>query len=84
MINDVVIHYDKQKATQRISRLLTRGGRFVISIDKNPSEYIDTGSRRVRIYPDGPDEIAGFIRLAGLRIENRFETEFAYVFSAVK
>lgn len=75
---------DKQRAIHRISGLLTRGGRFVISIDKNPSKYIDTGNRRVRIYPDDPDEIAGFIRLAGLRIENRFETEFAYVFAAVK
>lgn len=27
-------------------------GRLVLSIDKNPSEFIDTGIRKIKIYPD--------------------------------
>lgn len=75
---------DKQEALRRIEGLLRPGGRLVLSIDKNRSDVIDTGTRKVRIYPDDPEEISAFIGNAGLRLTERYETEFAHIFVAEK
>lgn len=37
---------DKQRAINMIAGLLNGAGRFVLSIDKNTSEFIDTGARK--------------------------------------
>ncbi len=75
---------DKQKAVNKIAGLLNNAGRFVLSIDKNPSEFIDTGMRKIRIFPDTPVEMAECIRTAGLTILNQYDTEFATIFVAQK
>lgn len=75
---------DKQRALRKVSELLNRGGRFVLSIDKNPSEFIDVGTYKVKIYPDNADETAGCIEAAGLTVSERYDTEFAAIFIAVK
>jgi len=75
---------DKLTAINKIAGLLKIGGRFVLSIDKNQSEYIEINNRKVKIYPDKPDEICGSIKAARLVLEKRFETEFAYIFVARK
>ena len=75
---------DKQRAVNKIARLLNDGGRFVLSIDKNPSEFIDTGTRKVRIFPDTPEETAKCIRTAGLTVMRQYDTEFATIFVAQK
>ncbi len=75
---------DKQKAVNKIAGLLNNAGRFVLSIDKNPSEFIDTGTRKIRIFPDTPVEMAKCIRTAGLTILNQYDTEFATIFVAQK
>lgn len=75
---------DKLTAINKAARLLKSGGRFVLSIDKNRDEYIDLGNRKVRIYPDNPNDIKGFIKAAGLLPEKQFETEFAHIFAARK
>lgn len=67
---------DKQRAVNKIAGLLNDAGRFVLSIDKNPSEFIDTGTRKIKIFPDTPVEMAECIRTAGLTIRNQYETEF--------
>lgn len=51
-------------------------GSFVLSIDKNLNEFIDTDTREIKIYPDTPDAMAGYIQSAGLTISNQYETEF--------
>ena len=63
---------------------LTDAGRFVLSIDKNPSEFIDTGIRKVKIYPDTAEIIIECIENAGLSLMKQFDTEFAIIFVAKK
>ena len=75
---------DKQRAVNKIARLLNDGGRFVLSIDKNQAEFIDTGTRKLRIFPDVPEKTAECIRTAGLTSINQYDTEFATVFVAQK
>ena len=75
---------DKQKAVSKIAGLLNDTGRFVLSIDKNPSEFIDIDTRRIRIYPDTSEGIAECIRNAGLTIINQYDTEFATIFVTQK
>ena len=75
---------EKQKAVNKITGLLNEAGRLVLSIDKNPSEFIDTGTRKIRIFPDTPVEMAECIRTAGLTILNQYDTEFATIFVAQK
>lgn len=75
---------DKQRAVNKIAGLLNGKGRFVLSIDKNPSEFINTGTRKIRIYPDTPDAMAGYIKNAGLTILSQYDTEFATICVAGK
>lgn len=75
---------DKQKTVNKIAGLLNDAGRFVLSIDKNQSEYIDTGTRKIKIYPDNVEKMAEYIRAAGFTILNRHDTEFATIFVVQK
>lgn len=75
---------DKQSAVNKIAGLLNDAGRFVLSIDKNSSEFIDAGTRKIKIYPDTPNAMAGYIKNAGLAILNQYDTEFATIFVAKK
>lgn len=70
---------DKLSAIQKITTLLTNNGVFVLSIDKNQNEYIDMGDRKVKIYPDNPDDICRYLSISKLKIINNFETDHAYV-----
>ncbi len=73
---------DKQAAVNRIASLLVTGGRAVISLDKNQEEYIDYGTRKVRVYPDAPQAIANLFVEAGMTILPLIETEFAHIIVA--
>ena len=75
---------DKVCAIEKISSLLSRDGMFVISIDKNQSDFIDMGTRKIRIYPDNPTDMAEFISKANLYLVDKFETEHAYVMVSKK
>ncbi len=75
---------DKENAIRKIASLLTDGGRFVISIDKNQSDIIDYGTRQIKIYPDSPEDISECIKKSGLSLEKTEETEFAYIITALK
>ncbi len=75
---------DKQSAVNKIAGLLNDAGRFVLSIDKDQSEYIDYGIRKIKVFPDTADVMAGYIRVAGLTILNQYDTELATVFVANK
>ena len=70
---------DKLSAIQKIAALLTKDGLFVLSIDKNQDEHIDMGDRKVKIYPDNPDDIRSYLSISKLKIINEFETDHAYV-----
>lgn len=75
---------EKQKAVNKITELLNNSGRFVLSIDKSQSEFIDTGTRKIKIYPDNAEKMAEYIKAAGLTILNQYDTEFAHIFVAQK
>ncbi|MDD4717624.1 MAG: GNAT family N-acetyltransferase [Eubacteriales bacterium] len=73
---------EKRAAIQKTAGLLTPGGRFVLSTSKNRQPEIDYGTRKVKVYPDDPDEICLLLTEAGLTLKKQFETEFAVVFVA--
>ncbi len=75
---------NKCQAIQKIASLLNDGGMYVLSIDKNKSEYIDMGTRKVKIYPDDPLDICDYIHRAKLDITDQFETEYAYIIASKK
>ena len=75
---------NKQAAITKISSLLTDGGNFLLSIDKNPSDFIDAGTGKLKIYPDDPAKIKACLNSADLTLTEQYETEFAVIFSAKK
>ena len=52
----------------------------MLSIDKNQSDTIDCGTRKIKIYPDRKEDIMRYINRSGMRLIKVFETDFAYVF----
>ena len=74
----------KQTAINKVATLLKDGGKFVLSIDKSKSEYIDTGTRKIKIYPDTKEKTVEYIKAAGLTILNQYDTEFATIFVVQK
>lgn len=75
---------DKAEAIRKVADLLAPGGRFVLSVDKNPAYAIDFGTHRVPLYPDTPSEILASLEKAYLILKAQFDTEFAHIFVAVK
>ncbi len=75
---------NKLSAIKKVASLLNNDGFFVISLDKNQNDFIDIGTRKIRIYPDNPADIAGFILQSGLKLTDQFETEHAYVIVSKK
>ena len=75
---------DKLSAIKKIASLLHNDGLFVISIDKNKNDFIDMGTRKIKIYPDNPTDICKFISEANLKLIAQFETEHAYIMVSQK
>lgn len=47
---------DKQTAISKISKLLNKNGRFVLSIDKNQNSILDLGNPKIKLFPDSAEE----------------------------
>lgn len=75
---------DKQKAINKAADLLNDGGKFVLSIDKNQDVFLDTGTRKITVFPDTPEKTKMYIANAGLWLTEQYETAFAHIFSARK
>ena len=73
---------DKRAAISKVKSLLNIGGRFVLSIDKNQSDTIDYGTRKIKIYPDNKEDIVKYITRSEMNLMKVFETDFAFVFIA--
>ena len=73
---------DKPAAINKVKSLLNDGGRFVLSVDKNQSDTIDYGTRKIKIYPDNKEDIVKYINQSGMNLMKVFETDFAFVFIA--
>ena len=77
----VMMHFrDKEGFISKISGLLEKNGVFCLSIDKNRDDFIDTGSRKLKIYPDSPEKTLLLIEKTDMTVTKRFDTEFAHVF----
>ena len=80
-----MMHFpDKTAFLRKVASLLSSGGRFVVSLDKNRDPWIDMGSRKVQIYPDDPTQTAEYIRAVGLSLISFRETEAAWILSCGK
>ena len=77
----VMMHFrDKDGFISKISGLLEKNGVFCLSIDKNRDDFIDMGSRKLKIYPDSPEKTLLLIEKTDMAVTKRFDTEFAHVF----
>lgn len=75
---------NKQKCISKICSLLNPGGLFVLSIDKNQNKCIEYGDRKIEVYPDNFSDTKTYIINSGLSLIEYKETEFAYIFVALK
>lgn len=75
---------EKQNCIEKIASLLTKNGRFVLSIEKSQRTCINYDTRTLEVYPDTPQEIRSCLAASGLSLLDCFETDFAYVFVSVK
>ncbi len=79
------MHFKNKKDTiLKIYDLINENGRFVLSIDKNQSSTINNGNRIIEIYPDDPLAIEKYIINSGMKVIDKFETDFAIIFVAMK
>lgn len=75
---------EKQNAISKAAALLKDGGRFILSADKEQKGFIDTGTRRITVFPDTPAEIKSCIANTDLTVTQYWETEFAHIFVTKK
>ena len=75
---------EKAFAIQKIASLLNTNGLFILSIDKNQSDFIDMGTRQIKIYPDNPSDICHFIANANLELTYQFKTDNAHIIVSKK
>lgn len=73
---------NKLSAIQKVFSLLTRPGRFVLSIDKNQDGYIDIGVCKTKVFPDNSEQIMNCLKIAGFSLVQQYEREFSYIFVA--
>ena len=75
-----MMHFENKEAViNKIDKLLNDNGIFCLSIDKNQSEYIDMGTRKIKVYPDTLDNITLIIEETAMSVVNVIETDNAYI-----
>ena len=80
-----MMHFkDKAIFITKVDKLLNDNGIFCLSIDKNQSEYIDMGTRKIKVYPDNRDNIVSIIGETTMSVVNVIETDNAYIIVSKK
>ena len=80
-----MMHFkDKAAIITKVDKLLNDNGIFCLSIDKNQSEYIDMGTRKIKVYPDNLDNIISIIGETAMSVVKVIETDNAYVIVSKK
>ena len=74
----------KGDAIAKVASLLKDGGRFVLSLDRNPADRLVYEDRHLPLYPDDPAGILSLCSAAGLSARIAFRTEAAVVIVAEK
>lgn len=69
---------------EKVEKLLSSNGRFVLSIDKNGLNYLDYQQYKVKLYPDDLEQTIELLEICGFNSINVFEVEFAYIITANK
>ncbi len=76
------MHFEnKEEVFEKIYHLLRQNGTFVFSIDKNQDEYLDYGTRKIKVYPSTSEEIHALIHNTNFSIIEEYETELAWIFN---
>jgi SAM-dependent methyltransferase len=75
---------DKASALKKSWTLLKPGGRLILSIDKNPAEFLEYGKYKVKLFPDDLKQTIVLLEECGFKIENLSEVEYANILSALK
>ncbi len=75
---------NKAAAVCKMAELLSPGGRLVLSLDKGRASHLTFGERRLRVYPDAPEDIARLMEAAGLTIQSITEIERAWLIKAAR
>ncbi len=75
-----MMHF-KNKVTviTKVDKLLNDNGIFCLSIDKNQNEYIDMGTRKIKVYPDNIDNTVSIIGETEMSVVDVIETDNAYI-----
>lgn len=80
-----MMHFEnKQQVISKVDTLLNNAGVFCLSIDKNQSDYIDMGTRKIKIYPDTLDNIKSLLDASSMTVTNIYETDNAYIIVSKK
>lgn len=80
-----MMHFEnKAQVISKVDRLLNKNGIFCLSIDKNQSEYIDMGTRKVKVYPDTLENITSLIGQTSMSVTKVIETDNAYIIVSKK
>ncbi len=80
-----MMHFEnKQQVISKVDTLLDKGGVFCLSIDKNQSDYIDMGTRKIKVYPDTLDNIKSLLVASSMTVTNIYETDNAYIIVSKK
>ncbi len=80
-----MMHFEnKAQVISKVDRLLNKNGIFCLSIDKNQSKYIDTGTRKVKVYPDTHDNITSIIGATAMSVTKVIETNNAHIIVSKK
>lgn len=75
-----MMHFlDKELTLRKAASLLAPGGILCLSIDKQAEEWIDMGTRRLRIYPDRLEAMLAHISAVGMNVLNTCETPLAHI-----
>ena len=75
-----MMHFkDKATVITKVDKLLNDNGIFCLSIDKNQSEYINMGTRKIKVYPDNLDNIISIIGETTMSVVKVIETDNAYI-----
>ena len=75
-----MMHFkDKATVITKVDKLLNDNGIFCLSIDKHQSEYIDMGTRKIKVYPDNLDNIVSIIGETAMSVVKVIETDNAYI-----
>lgn len=73
---------EKQDAIAKVAHMLNREGRFVLSISKDQATRLYCNGRKLVLYPDSLAATEQAMQIAGLRVVEKIETEFAWLYAA--